>query len=138
MSHPAGLPELFLDRSLGRKKVAQLLREQGLRLTTLAEHYGVPADENVKDEAWLELCGTRRWVALMKDSRIRYSPEERSALRRFGVRCFVITNANLRAEVMADRFLRHLDVMTELCQRRKGLFLYAVGDQRLTEIQLRE
>ena len=40
MSHPAGLPDLFLDRSLGRINVPGLLRAAGLRLTTLIEHYG--------------------------------------------------------------------------------------------------
>lgn len=45
MSHPDGLPDLFLDRSLGRKKLPELLRAEGLRLVTLAEHYGIPHDE---------------------------------------------------------------------------------------------
>ncbi len=40
MSHPDGPPDLFLDRSLGRKKVPE-----GLRLITLAEHFGIPHDE---------------------------------------------------------------------------------------------
>ncbi|MGF1667658.1 MAG: hypothetical protein ACFCVC_15475 [Acidimicrobiia bacterium] len=31
-----------MDRSLGRKKVPTLLREAGVSLITLAEHYGVP------------------------------------------------------------------------------------------------
>jgi PIN like domain len=57
VSHPDALPDLFLDRSLGRIKVPRLLREAGLRLVTLAEHYGVPADEIVADEEWLELAG---------------------------------------------------------------------------------
>jgi hypothetical protein len=43
--HPDGLPELFLDRSLGRRQVPDLLRAAGLRLRTLAEVYGIPADE---------------------------------------------------------------------------------------------
>ena len=49
MSHPDGLPELFLDRSLGRIKVPSLLRADGLRLITLSEYYGIPADEAVRD-----------------------------------------------------------------------------------------
>ncbi len=49
MSHPAALPDLFLDRSLGGIKVPGLLRDAGLRLVTLSEHYGVPADERVAD-----------------------------------------------------------------------------------------
>ncbi len=66
MSHPAGLPDLFLDRSLGRIQVPRLLRAAGLRLVTLAEYYGVPADQEVKDVVWLQLAGQSGWVVLMK------------------------------------------------------------------------
>ena len=68
MSHPDGLPDLFVDRSLGRIKVPALLRNAGLRLVTLAEHYGIPADETVPDQQWLELAGTQGWAVLMKDT----------------------------------------------------------------------
>lgn len=68
MSHPAGLHDLFLDRSLGRKQIPARLRAAGLRLVTLAEHYGIPADEKVKDEDWLRLVGERGWVAFTKDA----------------------------------------------------------------------
>lgn len=80
MSHPDGLPDLFLDRSLGRIVVPRLLRANGLRLVTLAEHYGVPADEDVADDEWLELAGSRAWAVLMKDARIRYNRAERDAV----------------------------------------------------------
>ena len=79
MSHPDGLPDLFLDRSLGRKVVPLLLRDEGLRLITLAEHYGIPADETIADEEWLELAGAAGWAVLMKDTRIRYNRAEREA-----------------------------------------------------------
>jgi hypothetical protein len=77
VSHPDGLPELFLDRSLGRKKVPELLRAEGIRLITLAEHYGIPNDETIADTEWLQLCGERSWLAVMKDDRIRYVGAER-------------------------------------------------------------
>ena len=61
MPHPAGLPDLFIDRSLGRVQVPRLLRAQGLRVVTLAERYGVPNDENVTDEEWLaEVAGAAK------------------------------------------------------------------------------
>lgn len=82
MSHPDGLPDLFLDRSLGRKKVPGLLRASGLRLVTLAEHYGIPADEAVQDTEWLELAGRNRWVVFLKDARIRSRSVERLDLQR--------------------------------------------------------
>jgi len=66
--HPAALPELFVDRSLGRKKVPAILRGAGLSLRTLAEVYGVPADQNIQDVDWLEHAGTNGWTVLMKDA----------------------------------------------------------------------
>lgn len=67
--HPEGLPELFLDRSLGRRQVPDLLRAAGLRLHTLAEVYGVPADENVKDVEWLARAGdmAHQYLAILRD-----------------------------------------------------------------------
>jgi hypothetical protein len=35
-------PHFFVDRSLGRHRVPNLLREDGWSLVTLAEHYGIP------------------------------------------------------------------------------------------------
>ena len=135
MSHPAGLPDLFLDRSLGRIKVPGLLRAAGLRLTTLGEHYGVPGDETVPDEEWLELAGSRGWVVLMKDKRIRYRPHEREAIERFRVRCFCLAGRNLPAQQMADQFLRRLPAIASAC-REPGPFLYVVYRDRIQRVQL--
>ena len=80
MSHPDGLPRLFLDRSLGSVKVPGILREASLYLVTLVEHYGRPRDESVTDPEWLEVVGTNGWVAFTKDKRIRLVRENREAL----------------------------------------------------------
>ena len=136
MSHPDGLPELFLDRSLGRRKVPALLRAEGLRIVTLAEHYGIPADETVEDTEWLGLCGERGWLALMKDDRIRYVNTEKHALVANGVRAVVITNANLNADDMAQRILRAIDDLAVVCDARNGPFLFALHATRIEEIAL--
>lgn len=125
MVHPAGLPDLFLDRSLGRLKVPALLRAAGLRLVTLAEHYGIPQDESISDVTWLAEAGARNWVVLMKDARIRRTPSERDAILTYGVRCFCLTRQDLKAEDMARYFLENLVAMTEAC-RAEGPFLYIV------------
>ena len=135
MSHPEGLPDLFLDRSLGRIKVPQLLRAAGLRLTTLAEHYGVPADESVADGEWLELAGNRGWVVLMKDTRVRYNRPEREAVRAHGVRCFCLAKQNLTGEEMAARFLTNLDAIVRACNE-PGPFIYAVYQARIEKLPI--
>ncbi len=64
----ASLPFVFLDRSLGRIQVPDLLRAAGVQLVTLAEHYGMPADEDVEDVTWLADSAQRGWVAFMRTS----------------------------------------------------------------------
>jgi hypothetical protein len=135
VSHPDGLPDLFLDRSLGRIKVPRLLRQAGLRLTTLAEHYGIPEDENVADTTWLEMAGRKGWAVFMKDARIRSRRVEREAVRRFDVRCFCLTRQDLAGQEMVDRFLRHLGAITEACHE-PGPFVYAVYENRIERLPL--
>lgn len=133
MSHPDGLPDLFLDRSLGRKKVPELLRAAGLRLVTLAEHYGIPADEAIVDTEWLELAGRNGWAVFLKDARIRSRTVERQTVETFSVRCFCISNQNLAAPLMAERYLAHLDAITQACVE-DGPFIYAVHERRIERL----
>ena len=135
MSHPDGLPDLFLDRSLGRIKVPTLLRAAGLRLTTLSEHYGIPADETVPDEHWLELAGQNNWTVLMKDTRIRYNKAEREAVHTHRVRCFCLSSQSLSGEEMAARFLDNLTRIATACSQ-PGPFIYAVHKNRIERLAL--
>lgn len=135
MPHPDRLPDLFLDRSLGRIRVPALLRAAGLRLVTLSEHYGVPADEIVRDEKWLELAGEKGWTVLMKDARIRYRPAEREAVRLHGVRCFCLASQQLTGDVMANRFLVNLNAIADACLS-DGPFIYAVHATRIERLPL--
>lgn len=131
--HPDHLPDLFLDRSLGRRQVPRLLRASGLRLKTLAEVYGVPADEDVADVDWLQRCGEEGWVVLMKDERIRYRTVEHEVLRYHGVRAFCLTSGNLRAEHMAQQYLDVLGEMAAAC-REPGPFLFVVSRAGLRRV----
>jgi hypothetical protein len=133
--HPSGLPELFLDRSLGRVQVPRILRAAGLRLHTLAEVYGVPADEEVADVDWLEYAGRQRWAAFMKDERIRYRPAERAVVVAHDVQAFFLTNGNLRAADMAARYLAVIDKIAAAC-RTPGPFLYAVARGTIRRVDL--
>ncbi len=133
MSHPNGLPDLFLDRSLGGILVPAALRVAGLWLVTLSEHYGIPADERVSDEEWLELAGTNEWVVFMKDARIRVNTAEREAVERHHVRCFCLSNQNLNGAAMAQRFLDNFDAINDACAA-DGPFIYAVHQTRIERL----
>lgn len=125
----------FVDRSLGRKRVPTGLRERGWRLVTLAEHYGIPADEKVLDVEWLKLAGQRGWAVLMKDDRIRYRPAERRALLQNDVRAFCLSAGNLTAIEMIDLFSDHADAIRAACDG-VGPSLHVVSRQRLRAVNL--
>lgn len=130
----AGL-HFFVDRSLGRRRVPNLLREDGWSLVTLAEHYGIPADEAVADVEWLELAGQSRWPALMKDEKIRYRPAERAAVRDYGVRAFYLTSGRLTGQQMADLFIANREVIWRLAAEA-GPALFAVSRGAVRQIDL--
>lgn len=128
-------PHFFVDRSLGRKQVPVALRNAGWDLVTLAEHYGIPADQAVEDVTWLELAGGHRWPVLMKDERIRYRPAERAAVIGHGVRAFYLTSGNLSGRQMADLVTAN---QTAIWNRavEDGPALFAVSPSGVREIPL--
>lgn len=106
-----------------------------MRLVTLAEHYGMPTDETVPDQQWLELAGTRGWAVFMKDTRIRYNPAEREAVKTHSVRCFCLSSQSLTGDAMALRFLDNLTRITAACEQ-PGPYIYAVHKNRIEELTL--
>ena len=135
MSHPEGLPKLFLDRSLGPIQVPRLLRESGLCLVTLSEHYGRPRDQKIPDAEWLELAGSNGWTVFTKDKRIGRLRDQREAIISYEVRCFYLANQNVVAEEMVNRFLRNLPRIVEACAY-PGPFLYAVHKTRIRKMPI--
>lgn len=135
MPHPAGLPDVFVDRSLGRIQVPTLLRASGLRLVTLAERYGIPADERIQDTKWLAAAGERGEVVFMKDARVRYNAAEKLVIVRLGVRCFCLSRQDLAAGRMADRFLTNLGRIEGACVQ-PGPFVYSVHENRIEQLAL--
>lgn len=54
-------PTFFIDRDLGRIAFPEGLRAAGLSVVTLAEHYGVPADQQVQGHIWMIEAAGHGW-----------------------------------------------------------------------------
>lgn len=82
----ARLP-VFLDRSVGTKKIAIALRQLGVDVETIQDRYG---DKSVKipDTQWIEEATADGRVLIGADKRIRYQSLERLSICRHGARCF--------------------------------------------------
>ncbi|WP_415853768.1 hypothetical protein [Sinomonas sp. G460-2] len=92
--------EVFFDRSLG-KRSAEILREHGWIVHTIADHYPNDA-QNIADEVWIAEGCRRGWILFTKDHKIRYRAEELEAL---SGHLFCIPSGNLNTQEMADRFI---------------------------------
>jgi len=125
-------PEFFVDRSLGRHRVPEALRQAGWNLRTHHEIYG-ERDEGVADVEWLEFCGLHDLPVLSKDRRLRYRPAEIEAIRRFGVRAFVLTSGNLIASEQAARIDRSRTRIEQECLGA-GAVIFAVHARRIVRI----
>ncbi len=90
----------FSDEDLGTKIFPVPLRDAGVRVEALTNHF--PAGTN--DVDWIPVVAQREWVALTHDLNMRYNTPERNAIMRSGLRVIVIRSGSTRAE-MALTFL---------------------------------
>jgi predicted nuclease of predicted toxin-antitoxin system len=126
VNSPQKLPEpptYFLDRSLGRIKLATALREAGLNIEVHDGHFA----QDATDEEWLAAVSKNGWVVFTKDQRIRYHSRELGALISHGVRAFVLTAHNVTAEEMAAIFLRARGKIEKFVSSNNGPFMVAVA-----------
>jgi hypothetical protein len=133
VSPPEPPPEFFIDRSLGRRHLAEALRSHGLVVHTMASVYGEEVGQHVADERWLRDAGEHGWIVLMKDDAIRRRPAERDALVDAGVRAFCLTNAQLRAAEQTERFVSNRHRILQQA-RKPGPYIYGVYERRLRRL----
>lgn len=135
MEHPEGLPHILIDRCLGNT-VASLLRQQGLHVTTLAEHYGEEACQKVLDPEWLALAGARGWVVFTKDRSISRNPVDKQALTENKVKCFCLhPSKGLASHQLSQRIVQNLDRIDKICAEPGPLF-YVLNAEGLTRIDV--
>ena len=110
-----------------------ILRAADLTLQTLAERYGIPADEKIADTTWLADATTDGRACLMKDSAIATNPLELACVKATGARCFALADKSLPAHRMAAWFLNNLDDIAVACAAG-GPFVYEVTATALVVI----
>lgn len=113
----------FVDRSLGKRVVAQALRDVGARVEVHDDHF----PQNATDVDWLTAVGQRGWVVLSKDERIRRNPLERAAFEHARVKAFFLTQQGLSGPEMAEIFVRALLGIARRAARQPGPFIYTIS-----------
>ena len=120
-------PDLFIDRSLGRRKIPERLRQVHPNVIAHDDVFAQDTD----DEVWLMEAGRRGWIVLTKDERIRRKPGEQTAIAGFGARCFVLhPTKGMTAEDMADVLISALPrILAVAREERRPGFVKIVSRQ---------
>jgi predicted nuclease of predicted toxin-antitoxin system len=114
----------FLDRQLGRYKMAGVLRKAALNVEIHDDHF----PQNATDPEWLSAAGKKNWIVVTRDERIRYRVAERQAIRRAKVRAFVLAaQGDLRAEMLAEIFLKALPKTRRTVKEQKPPFIAKIS-----------
>ena len=114
----------FLDRQLGRYKIAGALRKAGLKIEIHDDHF----PQDAQDPEWLTAAGKKNWIVITRDERIRYRVAERQAIRRAKVRAFVLAaQGDLRAEMLAEIFLKALPRIRRTVKQQKPPFIAKIS-----------
>jgi len=104
--------------------MAGVLRDAGLDVEIHDDHFAPDA----KDEEWLSAVGRKQWIVVTRDERIRYRAAAKQAIRRAKVRAFVLTaQGNLRAEMLADNFLKGLTKVRRTISEQNPPFIARIS-----------
>jgi predicted nuclease of predicted toxin-antitoxin system len=114
--------------------MASILRNAGLTIEVHDDH--LPQDAT--DEEWLAFVGTKQWIVITRDERIRYRTAQRRAVRRAEVAVFVLAaQGDLRADMLAESFLKALPSVQRILQERTPPLIAKVsrrGEVTLLEV----
>jgi predicted nuclease of predicted toxin-antitoxin system len=113
----------FLDRSLGVEPIRSVLTREGLVVEIHDNHF--KRDE--EDRVWLAKVGSRNWVVLTKDQRLRYRPLEIAALRVSRCRVFVLVAGNMKGDEIASIFVKSLHQIFAILRSHPGPFVARIS-----------
>lgn len=137
---PRSVPKIaeltfFLDRGLGSKTVASVLRAAGWRVTTMNERYGARRGEGLSDAKWIHDAAGIGDTILCKDLEVGWVVAESRAIVLNDAHIFGLSNAQLPGGMMAAIFLLHEAAIRQLALRRSP-YLFALTQGKCVEKKL--
>lgn len=122
-SRPETEPVFFLDRNLGRFKIATALRRAGARVEIHDDHFV----ENETDPVIIRTVSERGWIMLTKDEWVLRREEERRAIRDSEARIFMPTKRKGTGDDWARIFAIGLGAMVRFARKHAGPFAAKVS-----------
>lgn len=108
---------------MGRNIIAESLRAAGIQVEVHDDHF--PTD--AKDEEWLSQVGTRGWIVLSKDDRIRYRAVEKHALLSAGIAAFFLSRGDLKGVEMAAIVIKAMPRIIRFIKKYRRPFIASIS-----------
>jgi hypothetical protein len=118
-SQPKPLPTLFLDENTSSRLVIDALLALGFRVELHKNHF----NPGTEDAVWLGVVAKKKWIAVTRDQRIRYRPNEIAAVRASGARMVFITGGNLGSIDLATLLTNHAMKLEKFTEQHNGPFM---------------
>jgi hypothetical protein len=110
----------FTDRDLG-KIFPRVLQDAGLTVERHDDHF----DQNTSDAVWLREVGRRGWIAISRNFRIRYQPNEQDAVMRAGTGLFIVVGKVPHHE-LAENFVATISKIERFLKTNQPPFIARV------------
>ena len=123
-------PIFYIDRALGKKYVADALRNAGAKVEIHDDHFSPDAP----DTEWLPEVSRRGWLILTKDNAISRNILEQIAIASSDAKVFVLALGNITGEEMANAFTQALEKMENVAQSNQPPFIAKVYKQGMVKI----
>ena len=116
----------FADEDLGTLVFPAILRDVGVPLEILSDHYA----HGAPDTDWIPSVAQRGWVIITHDRDIRYNRRERDAVMQHGGRAIIIRASGTRAE-MAQIFVSLREQIMDFLYRNPAPFIARLYRDRI-------
>ena len=124
-------PVFFVDRSLGKKALPDVLRSSGWQIECHETHFPKNANNpEVSDVEWINFAGSKGWMILTADNCTLSNPLETKALMECGTLVFMLGRRNDKTgEQMAGIFAEHKNEIWRKIKNHKppGIFKVTGG-----------
>ena len=108
-------PVFFIDRSIGKVRFAQCLRDAGID----CEVHDDVFPERTADIDWMPYCARKGLFAVSRDKRIRFNPVEQEAVSATGIHLFLVYENGRSTEEMAADFIRALPLIERFVKHNR-------------------
>lgn len=129
-------PVFFLDRTFGRKELAEMLRLEDFLIVTLFDEYG-EAESRIADPVIIQDCGLKNRVLLTGDKDLVYTWAKEIVDAKIAV--FVTTDNNEGPKQWGPRIISaKSDIARELRRRHKPFTARISSQGKVTQVRIHD